>query len=550
MATAWNSSDGSAARLLRPVWAQSLSIARTIPGLRAAWPALAKKPAQSVSVDGRSWQAAGAPRRRTRTPHAALREIAAIATPTPAGAADRDHLVKSILADFVVVFLSVAAVHIPACCKGLSWSDLRFAVPLIWTHLCSSDLGLALTYAALITLLAYSERVPALPEDHLARLRALGKAVAWATVLVLAAIKLSGAGTMSPQMLVAAAILNSIGMLGWRTWMSRCRSGKASGTHLRNVLIVGADRLGYQLAEWLGNFEPSRVVKGFIDQNRGADPRILGTIESLPEIARSEFADEVIVALPQDREMARAAVVAALRNHLDVRLVPDLLGYGPEFSRIESIGPLPVITLHEESVPQSRLVLKRLIDMLGASLALLLLTPCLLVISLLIKIDSPGPILYPGERVGRKGRRFLCRKFRTMTSNADELKDNLRSRNERVGPIFKMKDDPRVTRIGRILRRYSLDELPQLWNVLKGDMSLVGPRPHPVDDFVRYRLEHLRRLDMTPGLTGLWQVTARRDPSFETSMALDVEYIEKWSLRLDLQILLKTIPAVLAGTGA
>jgi lipopolysaccharide/colanic/teichoic acid biosynthesis glycosyltransferase len=172
------------------------------------------------------------------------------------------------------------------------------------------------------------------------------------------------------------------------------------------------------------------------------------------------------------------------------------------------------------------------------------------VISVLIKLDSPGPTLYLGERVGRKGRRFLCCKFRTTSSNADALKSKLRARNERVGPMFKITDDPRITRIGRLLRRYSIDELPQLWNVLRGEMSLVGPRPHPVDDFAGYQLDHLRRLDMTPGLTGLWQITARTDPSVQKSMTLDLEYIERWSLWLDLRILLKTIPVVLAGTGA
>jgi len=152
--------------------------------------------------------------------------------------------------------------------------------------------------------------------------------------------------------------------------------------------------------------------------------------------------------------------------------------------------------------------------------------------------------------VGKKGRRFRCYKFRTMVTNADQIKDSLRALNQRQGPCFKILEDPRITRVGRFLRHYSLDELPQLWNVLKGDMSLVGPRPHPVDDYARYELEHLRRLDMTPGITGLWQVTARGDPSFRANMALDVEYIERWSLWLDLKILIKTLSVVMEGNGA
>ena len=140
--------------------------------------------------------------------------------------------------------------------------------------------------------------------------------------------------------------------------------------------------------------------------------------------------------------------------------------------------------------------------------------------------------------------------YRARPTDADRLKDGLRADNERQGPCFKILADPRITRVGQLLRRYSLDELPQLWNVLRGEMSMVGPRPHPVDDFEHYRLEHLRRLDVTPGITGLWQITARRDPSFQRIMALDLEYIEGWSLMADLRILLKTVFVILRGSGA
>ena len=150
---------------------------------------------------------------------------------------------------------------------------------------------------------------------------------------------------------------------------------------------------------------------------------------------------------------------------------------------------------------------------------------------------------------GLKGRRFRCYKFRTMSADADKLKEHLRVHNQRQGPFFKMVDDPRITRAGRFLRRYSLDELPQLWNVVRGEMSLVGPRPHPLDDFERYDLGDLQRLDVPPGLTGLWQVTARRDPSFERGLALDLEYIRSWTLWRDFQILYKTISVVLHGSG-
>jgi lipopolysaccharide/colanic/teichoic acid biosynthesis glycosyltransferase len=195
------------------------------------------------------------------------------------------------------------------------------------------------------------------------------------------------------------------------------------------------------------------------------------------------------------------------------------------------------------------LILKRCLDVVGSLLALAVLGLPMLLIALGIRLDSPGPALYVSERSGKKGRRFHFYKFRTMVRNAEQRRQELECRNERCGPFFKMHDDPRLTRLGRWLRKYSLDELPQLWNVLHGDMSLVGPRPHPVADVSLYRPEHFRRLDATPGITGLWQVEARCDPSFERNVALDLQYIRNWSLWLDFKILARTIPAVLSGGG-
>ena len=177
---------------------------------------------------------------------------------------------------------------------------------------------------------------------------------------------------------------------------------------------------------------------------------------------------------------------------------------------LEYFGDLPVLRLHEEKAPTSGLFWKRVLDVTVSTLTLLVAAPLMAAIALAIKMASPGPVLYRAKRVGLKGRRFTCYKFRTMVANADRLKDGLRDCNERQGPCFKIAADPRITHLGRFLRRYSLDELPQLWNVVRGEMSLVGPRPHPLDDFEQYRLDHLRRLDVTPGITGLWQVTARR----------------------------------------
>lgn len=193
--------------------------------------------------------------------------------------------------------------------------------------------------------------------------------------------------------------------------------------------------------------------------------------------------------------------------------------------------------------------LKRALDVVLSTILLALLWPVMLMITIAIKLGSGGPVIYRSRRLGKRSRPFDCYKFRTMVAGADRLQEKLRHQNQRCGPFFKVAGDPRLIRLGPFLRKYSLDELPQLWNVLRGDMSLVGPRPHPVEDCARYTSEDRQRLEVRPGVTGLWQVLARANPCFEICMLLDLAYIEKWSFLLDCRILLKTIPAVLAGEG-
>ncbi len=211
---------------------------------------------------------------------------------------------------------------------------------------------------------------------------------------------------------------------------------------------------------------------------------------------------------------------------------------------------MATLTLRALRPPQWAMYCKRSADFLLALLGLLIFSPLLALIALMVKLDSAGSVFYFAPRMGKKGATFVCHKFRTMVADAEKTKEKLRTQNQRNGPFFKIAADPRITRIGRWLRRYSLDELPQLWNVVKGEMSLVGPRPHPVDDFQRYQVNDFRRLNVIPGMTGLWQVSARCDPSFERNMQLDLEYIEHWSLWLDLRILARTFGVVLRGSGA
>jgi exopolysaccharide biosynthesis polyprenyl glycosylphosphotransferase len=194
--------------------------------------------------------------------------------------------------------------------------------------------------------------------------------------------------------------------------------------------------------------------------------------------------------------------------------------------------------------------MKRVMDTTGALLAMLLGWPIMLLLVAAIKLDSKGPVFYKAERIGRKGRTFKCYKFRTMCVDADSMTKDLLHRNERDGILFKITDDPRVTRMGKFLRKYSLDELPQFYNVLRGDMSLVGPRPPMAREVEQYDIAHLRRLDVLPGMTGLWQVEARQDPSFDSYISLDTAYVENWSLWLDMKILARTVGVVFSGTGS
>lgn len=319
--------------------------------------------------------------------------------------------------------------------------------------------------------------------------------------------------------------------------------------HADNVLIIGASGLGRKLALYLASHpEMGKKFCGFLDDRRPLGNGIVGRTVDLPVLARSTFIDEVILAAPHDRELAQRILREARQLRLNLTLVPDLFGCGVS-GRTQRAGDMPLISLHQERLPVTGLLLKRALDIVGGAAAMIFFTPLMFLIALLIRLGSPGPALYTAYRAGRKGRPFRCYKFRTMVSNADDLKDGLRYRNQRAGPFFKIKNDPRITTLGRWLRRYSLDELPQLFNVLKGEMSLVGPRPHPLDDVSGYRIEHLPRLDVTPGITGLWQITSRRDPSFQKGMNLDIEYIHHWSLGLDLRILCKTAAVLLRGNG-
>ncbi len=481
--------------------------------------------------------------------HTALpQSLAEAVVPAPLRTHEACRVLARIAGGYAIVLFSLAVVHIPLI-AALNTPDGRRAAALLWSHLLESDLGLGLVYGALVTLFCYSERA----FEHGgagAYVWAVTRAVGWSTILLAAQIQLSGGGTITAGMLIAAAMLTIATFSGVHLLTARIRAGRAAELG-RNVLIVGTGKAAREIARYLSaDTRKRRVIKGFIGGQEDRACSIVGIVSDLGLIARAQFVDEVIIATGGDRELAARAVAESLRNHLDISIVPDLLEQHPSKLSVEAIGPVPLIAIHEEPIPWLGLLIKRGLDVVLSGIALLVALPVMTGIALLIKIESAGPVFYAAPRMGKKGRQFVCYKFRTMYADAELHKEALRGHNERRGATFKILNDARITPLGRVLRRYSLDELPQLWNVLVGEMSLVGPRPHPLDDCARYELEDLRRLDVAPGITGLWQVTAREDPSFVKNMALDLEYIENWSLKMDLEILFKTIPTVLAGTGA
>jgi exopolysaccharide biosynthesis polyprenyl glycosylphosphotransferase len=281
-------------------------------------------------------------------------------------------------------------------------------------------------------------------------------------------------------------------------------------------------------------------------------PRRLGAIKDLEEIIATEHIDEVIIALSSTRRVDLSRLLEHLNTQrVNYRLLPDLMELRFDHCDIEALDGIPLIGLKEPALRGGRLVLKRVIDIILALIAITLSAPLMLALALAIRLEQPhGPILFRQQRAGRGGRVFTCLKFRSMRPDAAQLKAQLLAEDEASGPIFKMKNDPRVTRVGRFIRRTSLDELPQFFNILRGDMSWVGPRPPNPSEVTRYSDWHLRRLEVTPGLTGLWQVSGRSNLTFDEMVTLDLYYAENWSLLLDCKVILQTLPAVLLSRGA
>ncbi len=330
------------------------------------------------------------------------------------------------------------------------------------------------------------------------------------------------------------------------------------GHNLRNILIVGTGSLARDFIREVKNHrEWGYQVLGLLDWedelkgSRVGDFPVIGTLPDLPHLLKNRHVDYVVYAVAKRfLNLVEDSLLVCEEMGVPACLLADFFPLRFSKKRVGEFQNTPAIMFSTAPNGEPPLYLKSFVDRLSALLGTVLISPLLLCLCLLVKLTSKGPVFFRQQRCGLNGRKFTMLKFRTMVENAEELKGSLWKENEMDGPVFKVEDDPRVTKVGKFLRKFSLDELPQLFNVLKGDMSLVGPRPPLPQEVSQYDLWHRRKLSMKPGITCLWQVNGRNNVNFEKWMKMDLEYIDNWSLWLDTKILFKTIPAVILAIGA
>lgn len=325
----------------------------------------------------------------------------------------------------------------------------------------------------------------------------------------------------------------------------------------KRIIIVGASERGKKIADiFLSYPDLTARIIGFVDFHKNGlwryrDIPLIGRSQNLEKIILQEQVDYVVMATePEDFNGSREVFRKLAAMGVDICIPSDIYDDTPMSCRAEAIDGQPMLLYRAVHRSSEELFPKKAMDRLGSLAGLLISVPILLVSAIAIKIDSRGPVFFKQIRVGKNGRTFKMYKLRTMINGAEKQKDKFRHLNEMTGPVFKIKEDPRMTRVGRFLRKYSIDELPQFWNILKGDMSLVGPRPPLPGEVAHYEPWQRRKLSVKPGATCLWQINGRNHIDFEGWTKLDLAYIDNWSVREDIRILLKTLPAVLRGNGA
>jgi exopolysaccharide biosynthesis polyprenyl glycosylphosphotransferase len=341
-----------------------------------------------------------------------------------------------------------------------------------------------------------------------------------------------------------------------RMWHRRVREARSKGAMVARTLIVGANDEAVQLAGGSLDRQAGLAPIGLVaTPQNGHRPDlglpVFGSLKELPDVIRATAADCILVASTSvDTEEMRFISKAARRAGTELRVTANLPEVLTTRLSVQPVGGVIALSLRPVRLSGPQALAKRTFDIAVSALVLLLALPVLLVIAGAIKLTSPGALFFRQQRVGKQGNPFTLLKFRTMVPGADAMLDLLAAENEADGPLFKIRNDPRITSVGRWLRRWSLDEFPQLLNVLKGDMSLVGPRPPLPHEVKEYEDWHFDRLEVRPGISGLWQVSGRSNLSFTDMVRLDLFYIENWSLAYDMFILIKTIPAVVSSRGA
>lgn len=391
-----------------------------------------------------------------------------------------------------------------------------------------------------------------IPSEILKAITSLG----YVTIIVSAIIFYYKYDFFSRQILLLSFILLCISLSSWRT-VKRLMLRKLirEGFHNINILVVGTTNIAKIVVEeikrnpWWG----FKIV-GFLDDEAKEEIDgipVLGKLKDFIVVAKKHFIDEVIITMPSEQKVVSQLIKQIKSLPVGIRAIPENFGEPEEIINISNLGIIPLLTYKERKHHPAELFLKRFFDLVVSLTLLILLSPLFVVIAILIKLDSPGPAFYTQKRAGLKGRIFNLYKFRSMIEDADKLKAALLERNEiKDGVIFKIKNDPRITKLGIFLRKSSLDELPQLVNVVKGNMSLIGPRPAITEEVGKYNYSQMVRLSIRPGITGLSQIKGRSNLTFRKWVKWDLWYINNWSFMLDLKILWWTIPAVFKKQGA
>jgi len=387
------------------------------------------------------------------------------------------------------------------------------------------------------------------------------KALSISLGIVFTILFLLNVDMLSRSVLITFSVLELVALIGVRAalhWWYFLRFAQKGVNYLK-VIIIGTGNRAEKLAKTLKqHLEWGVHIVGHLDtdpskvgQTVDGAP-VLGTVDSISKILNDQVIDEVIMAVPRSMISDVEGIVDACEEEgVKFRWMADMFDLRIARMRLVECGDIPILTFEPVAQSEVKLMIKRIFDLFMVLLALPIILPIFVLIAIAIKLDSPGPVFFVQQRVGLRKRLFPLLKFRSMHVDADEKIKDLEHLNEADGPIFKIKNDPRVTRVGKIIRKTSMDELPQLLNVIRGQMSLVGPRPMSIRDVNLFdKGIQRKRFSVRPGITCIWQVSGRSNLPFEKWLELDLEYIDNWSLSLDFKILLKTIPAVLRGSGA